>query len=402
PACPRRRPSAAPASHPVRIVWPRTWPSASSSVGKIAKVPSIPDSSKIFSTLAFVHTTAMRAPTLRLRLTPTSTLSAVESMKRTSVRSTTSCVLPASIESTSAHFREGARSRSSSPSSATTLVRSSGSLWMIPNAPVKPSVPLVSVLPSMSLLALDGPHRKLRTRPGSALTTKRADQTSVHFSRREPRNLRTSPKRPRRCETGVVADELPELIVGDAVAWRAWLAEHHAARPGVWLVLAKKGTTAPTSLSYEQALEEALCHGWIDGQVRRRDEATFRQRFTPRRVRSAWSKRNVGIAERLIASQRMHPAGLRAIEAAKGDGRWQAAYAGPATIALPADLEAALAAEPRARAMFEILTSQNRYSVLLRIDSAKRSDTRARRIERFVAMLARGETIHPQKRKLTS
>jgi len=199
-----------------------------------------------------------------------------------------------------------------------------------------------------------------------------------------------------------VADELPELIVGDAVAWRAWLAEHHAARPGVWLVLAKKGTTAPTSLSYEQALEEALCHGWIDGQVRRRDEATFRQRFTPRRVRSAWSKRNVGIAERLIASQRMHPAGLRAIEAAKGDGRWQAAYAGPATIALPADLEAALAAEPRARAMFEILTSQNRYSVLLRIDSAKRSDTRARRIERFVAMLARGETIHPQKRKLTS
>ncbi|HWG08351.1 MAG TPA: YdeI/OmpD-associated family protein [Solirubrobacteraceae bacterium] len=199
-----------------------------------------------------------------------------------------------------------------------------------------------------------------------------------------------------------MADELPELIVGDAVAWRAWLAEHHAARPGVWLVLAKKGTTAPTSLSYEQALEEALCHGWIDGQVRRRDEATFRQRFTPRRVRSAWSKRNVGIAERLIASQRMHPAGLRAIEAAKGDGRWQAAYAGPATIALPADLEAALAAEPRARAMFEILTSQNRYSVLLRIDSAKRSDTRARRIERFVAMLARGETIHPQKRKLTS
>jgi uncharacterized protein YdeI (YjbR/CyaY-like superfamily) len=199
-----------------------------------------------------------------------------------------------------------------------------------------------------------------------------------------------------------VADELPELIVGDAEAWRAWLAEHHAARPGVWLVLAKKRATAPTSLSYEQALEEALCHGWIDGQVRRRDEATFRQRFTPRRERSAWSKRNVGIAERLIASQRMHPAGLRAIEAAKGDGRWQAAYAGPATIALPADLEAALAVEPRARAMFEILTSQNRYSVLLRIDSAKRSDTRARRIERFVAMLARGETIHPQKRKLTS
>jgi uncharacterized protein YdeI (YjbR/CyaY-like superfamily) len=199
-----------------------------------------------------------------------------------------------------------------------------------------------------------------------------------------------------------VAEELGELIVAHARAWRGWLAEHHDARPGVWLVLAKKGTTEPTSLSYDEALQEALCHGWIDGQVRRRDEGTFRQRFTPRRARSAWSKRNVGIVERLLAEERMQPAGLRAIEAAKADGRWEAAYAGPATIAVPDDLAAALAAEPQAQAMFEILTSQNRYSVLLRIDSAKRSDTRARRIERFVAMLARGETVYPQKRKLTS
>jgi len=202
------------------------------------------------------------------------------------------------------------------------------------------------------------------------------------------------------CKTGPVAEELPELIVAHAHAWRAWLAKHHTARPGVWLVLAKKGTSEPTSLSYDEALKHALCHGWIDGQVRRRDEATFRQRFTPRRARSAWSRRNVAIAERLIAEGHMSPAGMAAIEQAKADGRWEAAYAGPATIAVPEDLATALAAEPRAQAMFEILTSQNRYAVLLRIDSAKRSDTRARRIEQFVAMLARGETVYPQKRKL--
>jgi uncharacterized protein YdeI (YjbR/CyaY-like superfamily) len=198
-----------------------------------------------------------------------------------------------------------------------------------------------------------------------------------------------------------MSEELPELIVGDAQAWRAWLAEHHAARPGVWLVLAKKGTVEPTSLGYDAALEEALCHGWIDGQLKRRDDATFRQRFTPRRARSAWSKRNVSIVERLLADGRMQPAGLAAVDAAKADGRWQAAYAGPATATVPDDLAAALQAAPRAQAMFEILTSQNRYAVLLRIESAKRSDTRARRIERFVAMLARGETVYPQKRKLT-
>jgi uncharacterized protein YdeI (YjbR/CyaY-like superfamily) len=197
-----------------------------------------------------------------------------------------------------------------------------------------------------------------------------------------------------------VAEELQELVVADASAWRAWLGENHPRKQGVWLVLAKKGTTEPTSLSYDDALDAALCHGWIDGQVRRRDELTYRQRFTPRRARSAWSKRNVAIAERLIAERRMHESGLAAVAAAKADGRWEAAYAGQASIEPPADLLAALAAEPRAQAMFEILTSQNRYSVLLRIDSAKRADTRARRIAQFVAMLARGETVHPQKRKL--
>ncbi|HEY2142602.1 MAG TPA: YdeI/OmpD-associated family protein [Solirubrobacteraceae bacterium] len=195
-------------------------------------------------------------------------------------------------------------------------------------------------------------------------------------------------------------DEQSTLTVADAAAWRAWLHTHHAESPGVWLRLAKKGTATPTSLTYDEALDEALCHGWIDGQVRRLDERTYRQRFTPRRARSAWSKRNVGIVERLQGEGRMQPAGLAAVERAKADGRWEAAYSGQATMEMPTDLAAALNAEPAAQAMFDILTSQNRYAVLLRISSAKRADTRARRIERFVAMLARGETPHPQKRRL--
>jgi uncharacterized protein YdeI (YjbR/CyaY-like superfamily) len=165
----------------------------------------------------------------------------------------------------------------------------------------------------------------------------------------------------------------------------------------VWLSLAKKGKTEPTSLTYDEALEEALCHGWIDGQVRRGDERTYRQRFTPRRTRSAWSKRNVALVERLTGEGRMRPAGTAAVERAKADGRWEAAYAGQATIEVPADLAAALNAQPAAKAMFEKLSSQNRYAVLLRIEQAKRADTRARRIEQFTAMLTRGETLHPQK-----
>lgn len=196
-----------------------------------------------------------------------------------------------------------------------------------------------------------------------------------------------------------MADDLPELIVRDAAAWRTWLAEHHADPVGVWLVLAKKGTEKPTSLTYDQALEEALCHGWIDGQAGRRDDATYRQRFTPRRRRSAWSKRNTGIAERLIAEDRMRPAGHAEVQRAKADGRWEAAYAGPASMEIPADLAEALAAEPKAQAMFEGLNSQNRYAILYRIATAKRAETRARKIEQFVAMLSRGETVHPQKRR---
>src|SRR5689334_23109957 len=143
-----------------------------------------------------------------------------------------------------------------------------------------------------------------------------------------------------------MADELPELIVRDAAAWRAWLGAHHADPRGVWLILAKKGTTDPTSLRYDEALDEALCHGWIDGQTRRRDESTYQQRFTPRRSRSAWSKRNVGIVARLIDEGRMQPAGQAEIDRAQSDGRFEAAYAGPATIEVPDDLAAALDANP--------------------------------------------------------
>lgn len=198
-----------------------------------------------------------------------------------------------------------------------------------------------------------------------------------------------------------MADVLAELILADALAWQAWLRVHHEDAPGIWLVLTKKGNRAPTELTYDQALDEALCHGWIDGQVKRRDEHTYRQRFTPRRARSAWSKRNVGIVERLQAEGRMQPSGLLAVALAKEDGRWDAAYQGQGSIEVPADLAEALAAEPRAQAMFDILTSQNRYAVLHRIHAAKRSDTRVRRIERFIEMLARGETVHPQTRALT-
>ena len=192
--------------------------------------------------------------------------------------------------------------------------------------------------------------------------------------------------------------EQPELIVKNAAAWRAWLRENHDNPLGVWLALAKKGTVEPTSLTYEEALEEALCHGWIDGQAKQRDDATYKQRFTQRRPRSAWSKRNVGKAERLVAEGRMHPAGVAEIERAKADGRWEAAYAGPASIEVPTDLAAALAADPEAQAMFDLLTRQNRYAILYRLTTAKRAETRARLLGQFVSMLSRGETLYPQKR----
>lgn len=191
-----------------------------------------------------------------------------------------------------------------------------------------------------------------------------------------------------------------ELLVKDVAGWRRWLRANHAKSDGEWLVMAKKGTTSPTSLTYDEALDEALCYGWIDGQARSRDATTRLQRWTPRRKRSNWSKRNTGIAARLVQEGRMQPAGLAEMERAKADGRWAVAYAGPAAISVPDDLMAALGKRPRAKAMFEILTSQNRYALLYRIQDAKRPETRSRRIEQFVDMLARGETVYPQKQQL--
>lgn len=188
-----------------------------------------------------------------------------------------------------------------------------------------------------------------------------------------------------------------ELLLPDAAAWRAWLEEHHDSVPAVWLVLTKKGGTV-TSLSYADALDEALCFGWIDGQVRRRDEESTFQRWTPRGPRSRWSARNVGYVERLIAEGRMTPAGMAAVEAAQADGRWEEAYDGPATARLPDDLLAAIAAVPEAQATLERLTSQNRFALYHRLLAVKRAETRARKIEEYVAMLARGETFYPQRR----
>jgi len=190
--------------------------------------------------------------------------------------------------------------------------------------------------------------------------------------------------------------DLPELLVADASEWRTWLGVQHASSTGVWLVLAKKGTTHPTALVYDDALVEAICFGWIDGRVARRDETTFRRRFTPRGTRSQWSKRNVALAEKLAASGRMHRSGEDQVRLAKADGRWEAAYPGQAEAQVPEDLAAALTADPRAEEKFRTLSSANRYSILYRISTAKKDDTRARRIKQLVEMLARGETIHPQ------
>lgn len=187
-----------------------------------------------------------------------------------------------------------------------------------------------------------------------------------------------------------------QLVVADQAAWRAWLDEHESTSDGVWLVLAKKGTTDPTRLTYQEAMIEALCSGWIDGQRRSRDAATFVQRYTPRRKSSLWSERNIGIVATLIAEGRMRPAGHAEIERAKADGRWDRAYASPANIGVPDDLAAALAASPAANATFERLNGQNRYAVLHRIITAPSATSRGNRLAKLVGMLERGETPYPQ------
>ncbi|MEN8583249.1 hypothetical protein B1A87_015320 [Arthrobacter sp. KBS0703] len=195
-----------------------------------------------------------------------------------------------------------------------------------------------------------------------------------------------------------MAVELDELLVKDAAEWRTWLEQHHDTSPGVWLVLHKKGGST-TELDYEAALNEALCFGWIDGQGRRRDDDSSFQRMTRRGPKSVWSARNVDRIEKLEAAGRMTAAGRTAVEAAKADGRWEAAYSGQATAEVPADLAAAIAAVPEAQAMFDVLTSVNRYALIYRTNSVKQASTRERKIAGFVEMLARGETPYPQKKR---
>ncbi|MBS2965570.1 YdeI/OmpD-associated family protein [Actinocrinis puniceicyclus] len=185
------------------------------------------------------------------------------------------------------------------------------------------------------------------------------------------------------------------LSFASAPLWAAWLAEHHAHTPdGLWLKIARRESGIP-SVTYAEALDEALCFGWIDGQKNKLDERWWLQRFTPRRARSRWSKVNTEKALALIAAGRMQPAGLREVEAAKADGRWERAYDGQSAAQVPPDLQAALEANPRAAQFFATLTGANRYAVLYRIHDAKRPQTRADRIAKFIAMLERGETIHP-------
>lgn len=204
---------------------------------------------------------------------------------------------------------------------------------------------------------------------------------------------------PSRDERQLRVSETPELLIADVASWRAWLAANHASSSGVRLVLAKKSVSEPTRLTYDEALPEALSHGWIDGQRTLRDTSTYRVRFTPRRPRGSWSQRNVELVELLIAAGRMHPAGLVEVERAKADGRWEKAYGGSASIEVPDDLSDALAASPGAQAMWDVLTRTNRFAVLYRVHDAKRPETRARRIAQYVEMLQRGDTPHPQVRR---
>ena len=187
----------------------------------------------------------------------------------------------------------------------------------------------------------------------------------------------------------------PIILFASAGDLERWLEAQPAGSSGFWLKLAKKGCPTP-SIDYATALESALCFGWIDGQKRPYDESYWLQRFCPRKARSKWSKINRDKATALIESGRMRPGGLREVESARQDGRWEAAYASQSVATVPEDLRAALDADPRAAEFFSTLDSGNRYAVLYRVQEAKRADTRAKRIEKFVAMLHEHETLHPR------
>jgi uncharacterized protein YdeI (YjbR/CyaY-like superfamily) len=187
---------------------------------------------------------------------------------------------------------------------------------------------------------------------------------------------------------------LPILAFASQKKWEEWLTKNHSISKGLWLKIAKKGSETST-VNYAQALESALCYGWIDGQKGPLDEEFWLQKFTPRGPRSKWSKINREKTDALIESGRMKPAGLAEIEKAKADGRWEAAYDSQSKASVPEDLQRELDANPDAAAFFATLDSANRYAILYRVQEAKKPETRARRIEKFIGMLKRGEKVHP-------
>jgi uncharacterized protein YdeI (YjbR/CyaY-like superfamily) len=189
-------------------------------------------------------------------------------------------------------------------------------------------------------------------------------------------------------------DELPILDVATAKQWGSWLKKNHAQPNGVRLRFLKKAHAAADSLNYKTALDEALCWGWIDGQVQRSDERSYLQRFTPRRAKSSWSKINCGHIERLTREGRMQKPGIAAVEAAKSDGRWDRAYASPSRVTMPPDFEKRLKANAKAKKFFATLSSANRYAIFYRLENAKKQVTRERWLERILGMLERGEAFH--------
>lgn len=189
-------------------------------------------------------------------------------------------------------------------------------------------------------------------------------------------------------------DGLASIFFASAEEWEQWLEDNHAVSDGVWIKMAKKASGIEC-VRYPAVLESALCFGWIDARREAHDEQFFLQRFTPRRPRSKWSQINRETARRLIADDRMRPAGLAQVERAQADGRWEAAYEGQKDSAVPVDLQRELDRRPKAKAFFAELSSQNRYAIIFRLKDAKKDDTRARRLAKFVAMLEAGETIHP-------
>jgi uncharacterized protein YdeI (YjbR/CyaY-like superfamily) len=197
------------------------------------------------------------------------------------------------------------------------------------------------------------------------------------------------------------AKDLPVLAFATARAWSEWLATHHGSSRGVWVKIAKKGA-ASASVMYSEAVDSALAWGWIDGQKRSFNDDWWLQRFTPRTATSVWSKINRTKVEALIAAGRMEAPGLAEVERAKRDGRWDRAYDGARSATMPADLIAAFARNARARAFFETLDAANRYAILYRVQMAKKPETRAERITRFVALCAQHETIHPRRRVTSS